>query len=85
MKKLLQEKKYSLNLSDFDQRKRYISKLASHLNNEVLGSELTPTDRSKIYNALIQTLKTMNEVCKDATLEALEARITALEATKAKP
>lgn len=86
MKKLLQEKKYSLNLSDYGQRKKYISKLLSHLNNEVLDSDLSPNDRAKLYNSLIQGLKTMNEVCKDATLEQLEARITALEESKkAKP
>ena len=82
MKKLLQEKKYSLNLSDFGQRKKYISRLLSHLNNEVLDSDLTPADRAKLYNSLIQGLKTMNEVCRDATLEQLEARIAALEDSK---
>jgi len=86
MKKLLQEKKYSLNLSEFEQRKKYISKLLSHLNNEVLDSDLTPSDRAKLYNSLIQGLKTMNELCRDSTLEQLEARITALEEIKkAKP
>lgn len=82
MKKLLQEKKYSLNLSDFGQRKKYISRLLSHLNNEVLDSDLTPADRAKLYNSLIQGLKTMNDVCRDATLEQLEARISALEEPK---
>ncbi len=86
MKKLLQEKKYSLNLSDYGQRKKYISKLLSHLNNEVLDSDLSPNDRAKLYNSLIQGLKTMNEVCRDSILEQLESRITALEeARKVKP
>ncbi len=86
MKKILQEKKYSLDLSEFGKRKKYISKLLSHLNNEVLDSDLSPNDRSKMYNSLIQGLKTMNEVCKDAALEQLEARVSALEeARKAKP
>ncbi len=79
MKKILTEKKYRMNLSEFKQRKQYISRLLSHLNNEVLDCDLSPNDRSKLYNALIQGLKTMNELCRDSTLEELEARVSALE------
>ncbi len=86
MQKILTEKKYRMNLSEYKQRKQYLSRLLSHLNNEVLDSDLSPNDRAKLYNALIQGLKTMNEVCRDSTLEELEARITALEeAKRAKP
>jgi len=86
MKKILQEKKYSMKLEEYGARKSYISKLLSHLNNEVLDSDLTPSDRAKIYNNLISGLKTMNEVCRDCSLELLEARIAALEESKkAKP
>jgi len=82
MKKILSEKKYTINLSEFEEKKRYLSRLVTHLNNEILDDTLSPSDRAKLYTNLIACFKTLNEVSRDAEFVELEARITALEESK---
>jgi len=84
MKKILQERKYRINLADFTIRKTYLSQMITELNNQSLSVDLTASERNKIYNSITQATKVLNEICKDSTIEELEKRITALEAQKAK-
>lgn len=83
MQQVLIERKYRLNLGSFALRKKYLGQLVAQMNNESLEQDLTPDQRNKLYNSIIQATKILNDVDKDSSLELLEARIAALEAQKA--
>jgi hypothetical protein len=84
MKKILQERKYRINLADFTIRKTYLSQMITELNNQSLSADLTASERNKIYNSITQATKVLNEICKDSTIEELEKRISVLEESRKK-
>jgi len=85
MKKILQERKYRINLADFTIRKTYLSQMITELNNQSLSADLTASERNKIYNSITQATKVLNEICKDSSIEELEKRISLLEESRKKP
>jgi hypothetical protein len=84
MKKILQERKYRINLADFTIRKTYLSQMITELNNQSLSADLTASERNKIYNSITQATKVLNEICKDSSIEELEKRISLLEESRKK-
>jgi hypothetical protein len=85
MKKILQERKYRINLADFTIRKTYLSQMITELNNQSLSADLTASERNKIYHSITQATKVLNEICKDSSIEELEKRISLLEESRKKP
>jgi hypothetical protein len=82
MQQVLIERKYRMNLGNFALRKKYLGQLVAQMNNESLELDLSPDQRTKLYNSIIQATKILNDVDKDSSLEDLEKRISILEESR---
>ena len=70
---------YRSAMETFKQRRRYMEKIIASLNNELCEDGLTHAERVKLYRELTTAVKVVNETQRDAKIEEVEYRITALE------
>lgn len=76
--KILIERRYRVNLDNFDKRKRFLGQVAASINNELIEN-LSPNEKSKLYANLTSVVKLYNDIERDSLLEQHEARLIELE------
>ncbi len=73
------ERKYRIPLKSNNKRIRYLERVTAQLNNELIDSAYSVSERTKLYSNLLSTVRLIHEVVIDSKIEELEHRIMALE------
>ncbi|MDD5474334.1 MAG: hypothetical protein PHU34_09345 [Candidatus Methanoperedens sp.] len=79
MKILLSERKYRIPLGSHESRRRYLEKVIAQLNNELTEPDLSPVDKSRFYNSLLNAIKLAHEFEYDMKLQELDGRLKVIE------
>ncbi len=76
----LKEYGYKINLSSVEKRVKYLEAVITDVNNRLVNNtEITPMDRSRLYNIIVNATKIVHDMQENKELEDIEKKLEVLE------